>query len=518
MYKNIQNSQQEMSIYGGNMSKSVSMNPSRLVQYLQKPAEEFTKTDLIKFIKENNIEIVNFRYVGGDGNLKTLNFVINSEEHLDQLLAIGERVDGSSLFTYVDAASSDLYVIPRYKTAFVNPFSSIPAVDILCSYYTYEGEPLPSAPENILRKAQQVLKRKTGMTLEALGELEYYIIHEPDSDFYPISSQKGYQESSPFCKFEKLRCEIMQAVAQAGGKIKYGHSEVGNISDGNRKMEQHEVEFLPTQLEDAADQLAIAKWMIRMLGQKYGVSITFAPKIIVGHAGSGLHIHTRLIKNRKNMLVKNGKLSDIAKKVIAGYLDLASSLTAFGNTVPTSYLRLVPHQEAPTNICWGERNRSALIRVPLGWLGKYDMARKVNPQSKEEIPKFIEKQTIEIRSADGSANVYLLLAGIVVAARHGLEMEDSLKLAEKLRVNVNIFSPEYEKLQEKLPHLPSSCWESAEVLLKDRETYQAYNVFPAGAIDDIAKKLRDYDDKNLSEKLYGKKEELEKLVKKYLHC
>jgi len=353
MYKNIQNSQQQMSIYGGNMSKSVSMNPNRLVQYLQKPAEEFTKTDLIKFIKENNIEIVNFRYVGGDGNLKTLNFVINSEEHLDQLLAIGERVDGSSLFTYVDAASSDLYVIPRYKTAFVNPFSSIPAVDILCSYYTYEGELLPSAPENILRKAQQVLKKKTGMTLEALGELEYYIIYEPDSDFYPVSSQKGYQESSPFCKFEKLRCEIMQAIVQAGGKVKYGHSEVGNISDGNRKMEQHEVEFLPTQLEDAADQLAIAKWMIRMLGQKYGVSITFAPKIIVGHAGSGLHIHTRLLKNKKNMLVKNGKLSDIAKKVIAGYLDLASSLTAFGNTVPTSYLRLVPHQEAPTNICWG---------------------------------------------------------------------------------------------------------------------------------------------------------------------
>lgn len=146
------------------------------------------------------------------------------------------------------------------------------------------------------------------------------------------------------------------------------------------------------------------------------------------------------------------------------------------------------------------------------------MVRKVNPQSKEEIPKFIEKQTIELRSADGSANVYLLLAGMAVAARHGLEMEDSLKLAEKLRVNVNIFSPEYEKLQEKLPHLPSSCWESAEVLLKDREIYQAYNVFPAGAIDNIAKKLRDYDDKNLSEKLYGKEEEIEKLVKKYLHC
>ena len=112
------------------------MNPNPLVQYLNKPANEFTKADLIKYIEDNNIEMVNFRYVGWDLRLKTLNFIINDKEHLDSILTAGERVDGSSLFSFIEAGSSDLYVIPRYKTAFLNPFTEIPTLDILCSYYT----------------------------------------------------------------------------------------------------------------------------------------------------------------------------------------------------------------------------------------------------------------------------------------------------------------------------------------------------------------------------------------------
>jgi len=495
----------------------IEMNPNKIVQYLKKPPEEFTKEDLIKFIEENNIEMVNFRYVGGDGRLKTLNFIITSKTQLDRLLSAGERVDGSSLFSYIDAASSDLYVIPRYKTAYVNPFSPIPTVDILCSYYTSEGTPLPSAPENIVRKAHEVLKNSTGLNLEAMGELEYYVFYDKQP-LYPGMPQKGYQESSPFSKWEMLRCEVMQVIAQAGGKIKYGHSEVGNICEGEHEMEQDEIEFLPVPIEDAADQIAIARWMLRMIGYKYGVTITFAPKILVGHAGSGLHIHTKLVKDGKNVLIEGNKLSNIAKKTIAGYLSLASSLTAFGNTIPISYLRLVPHQEAPTNICWGDRNRSVLVRVPLGWLGVKNMVQDANPQEKGEFPEFIDDQTIEFRCPDGSADIYLLLAGMVVAARHGLEMESALELANKLYVDVNIFSPEYKKVQEKLHQLPTSCWESAECLLKDREIYQRDGVFPSIVIDGVAKKLKSYNDKDLSEKLYGKEDEIKKLVEKYLHC
>jgi glutamine synthetase len=493
------------------------MNSNKIVEFLGKPAKEFAKQDLIKFIEANNIEMVNFRYLGGDGRLKSLNFVVTSGSELDRLLSMGERVDGSSLLPYIDALSSDLYVIPKYNTAYVNPFSSVPTVDILCSYYTNEGVRLPSSPENIVRKAQQILKSSTGLTLEAMGELEYYVCFERQQ-IYPATAQKGYHESAPFSKWEELRCEAMRAIAQAGGEIKYGHSEVGDIREEDSEMEQHEIEFLPAPIEDAADQIVIAKWMLRMIGYRHGVTITFAPKISVGHAGSGLHIHTRLVENGKNMIIEEGQLSNVAKKAIAGYLALAPSLTAFGNTVPTSYLRLVPHQEAPTNICWGDRNRSVLVRVPLGWLSVTNMARDANPQDKERHSEFTDNQTVEFRCPDGSANIHLLLAGLAVAARHGLEMKDALNLATKLYVDVNIFSPNQSNVRERLHQLPSSCWGSAESLLRDREIYQRDGVFPPIVIDEIVKKLKSYDDRELSERLHDNKSEIKELVDEYLYC
>ena len=490
---------------------------NEIAQFLGKPPEEFSKQDLIRFIEDNGIQMVNFRHLGGDGRLKTLNFVITSRAQMDRLLSNGERVDGSSLLPYIDAASSDLYVIPRYKTAYVNPFCSIPTLDILCSYYTKEGDRLPSSPENVLRKAHEVFKSSTGLTFEAMGELEYYVFSD-SQHCYPVPVQRGYQESSPFFKWEALRCEAIQTIAQVGGAIKYGHSEVGNIPGEGQGAEQHEIEFLPVPVEDAADHIVIAKWMLRMIGYKYGVTVSFAPKILAGHAGNGLHIHNRLVKDRQNMMVEGNQLSDIARKVIAGYLTLAPSLTALGNTVPTSYLRLVPRQEAPTNICWGDRNRSVLVRVPLGWLNVNDMARDANPQETGESPELANSQTVEFRCPDGSANIHLLLAGLVVAARHGLEMEGALELAKSLYVGVNIFSPEHKAVQEKLPQLPASCWESAEKLLEDRQIYQRDGIFPSLIIDGVARKLKSYDDKDLSEKLYGKEEEIKKLIDEYLHC
>jgi glutamine synthetase len=493
----------------------VKLNPSKLVQFLGKPPEEFTKKDLVRFIEQNGIEMVNFRYVGGDGRLKKLNFVINGKRKLDALLSVGERVDGSSLFSYIDAASSDLYVIPRYKTAFLNPFSTIPALDILCSYYTSEGTPLPSSPEDTLRKAQKALEETTGLKMHAMGELEYYVFSRLN-DPYPIEAQRGYQESSPFSKWEKLRYEAMRMIAEVGGQIKYGHSEVGSICEEGTEMEQHEIEFLPVPIEDAADQIVTAKWILRMIGYKYDVPISFAPKVMVGHAGSGLHVHSKLMRDGKNVLVENDHLSDIAKKTIAGYLDMAPSLTAFGNTVPTSYLRLVPNQEAPINICWGDRNRSTLVRVPLGWLGVGDMLHDANPQEHESYMEATDNQTIEFRAPDGSANIYLLLAGLAVAARHGLEMKNALELAEKLYVGTNIFND--DRIQDSLEHLPCSCSESAGHLLRDREIYERDDVFSPIVIDGVVEMLMGYHDAKLSEELFGKEEEIRRLVDSYLHC
>ncbi len=493
------------------------MNPNSLVQYLNKPSEEFTKADLIRYIDDHNISMINLRYTGGDGRLKTLNFVINNKEHLDNILTTGERVDGSSLFPFIKAGSSDLYVIPRYKTAFLNPFSTIPSLDILCSYYDKNGAPLESSPEYILQQAHKALREKTGLDFEVMGELEYYVISSAKELFQP-ADQKGYHEAFPFAKWEQLRTEAMLAIAQTGGKIKYGHSEVGNFFQNGLEYEQNEIEFLPTKLEDAADQLVIAKWILRTLAYKYGVSVTFAPKITIGKAGSGLHIHTRLLKNGKNAMVESGVLSKTAKKAIAGYLELAPSLTAFGNTNPTSYFRLVPHQEAPTNICWGDRNRSVLVRVPLGWSGNNSMIYHANPNEKIIDQDFSSKQTVEFRCPDGSADIYLLLAGLTVAARHGLELNQSLAIAEQTYVDVNIFDDEHKERVAKLKQLPVSCWDSADRLLEQAEIYQKYNVFPVSVIEGTARKLKSFNDKGLREKLEKDQEQLQKLVNQYIHC
>ena len=493
------------------------METNLLVKYLGKPSEDFTKADLIKYIEENNVQMINFRYTAEDGRLKTLNFVISSRRHLDSILSCGERVDGSSLFSHIEAGSSDLYVIPRFKTAFLNPFSEIPTIDILCSYYNKDGEPLSSSPEYILRKAHDNLKKSTGLTFETMGELEYYIISERENLFC-ATDQKGYHESTPFAKWESFRTEAMLAIAQSGGKIKYGHSEVGNFYIDNLEYEQNEIEFTPVNVEDSADQLIIAKWILRVLAYKYGITITFAPKITTGKAGSGMHIHTRLMKGNKNMMVDKGRLSEIAKRAIAGYLDLAPSLTAFGNTIPTSYFRLVPHQEAPTNICWGDRNRSTLVRVPLGWAGTKSMVNDANPLEPIMDSDFTDKQTVEFRCPDGSANIHLLLAGLTVAANHGIEMPDYKEFVEKTYVDVNIFRDEFKEKLNLLNQLPLSCYHSAEMLKKQESFYLNNDIFTKNLIDGVIKKLHGYSDEKLRDNIKNKPEEVLGLVNKYFHC
>ena len=462
--------------------------------------------------------MVNFRYVAGDGRLKMLNFVISNKEYLEQILSCGERVDGSNIFpSFIHAGSSDLYVIPRFSTAFMDPFCEIPTISFLCSYFNKDGQPMENSPEYVLKKAHKSFKDVTGMSFQAMGELEYYVIGDRE-DLFRTPDQRGYHESSPFTKFDQFRAECMLYIAQAGGSIKYGHSEVGNFTLDDKIYEQNEIEFLVTDVEEAADQLVIAKWIIRNLAYQYNLDVTFAPKITAGKAGSGLHIHTRIVKDGKNQMVTKGKLNSIAKTAIAGYMTCASSLTAFGNTNPTSYFRLVPHQEAPTSICWGDRNRSVLVRVPLGWTSKTDMVATINPLEKNSNADFSQKQTVEFRCPDGSADLYLLLAGLVVAARHGFEMEGALEFAKKTYVDVNIHKAENKEKMESLPQLPTSCWESADELSKHREIFEKHGVFNAEMIDDIIKQLKSFKDKDIREKIAKKPEVMMDLVNEYFYC
>ena len=499
------------------MNQELLMSPNRLVTFLQKPAAEFTKADIINYIQQNEIRMVNFMYPAADGRLKTLNFVINNASYLDAILTCGERVDGSSLFPFIEAGSSDLYVIPRFRTAFVDPFAEIPTLVMLCSFFNKDGEPLESSPEYTLHKACKAFTDVTGMEFQAMGELEYYVISEDDG-LFPATDQRGYHESGPYAKFNDFRTQCMSYIAQTGGQIKYGHSEVGNFMLDGKVYEQNEIEFLPVNAENAADQLMIAKWVIRNLAYQYGYDITFAPKITVGKAGSGLHIHMRMMKDGQNQMLKDGVLSDTARKAIADMMQLAPSITAFGNTNPTSYFRLVPHQEAPTNVCWGDRNRSVLVRVPLGWSAQTDMCALANPLESDSNYDTTQKQTVEMRSPDGSADLYQLLAGLAVACRHGFEIENALAIAEQTYVNVNIHQKENADKLKALAQLPDSCAASADCLQKQRTVFEQYNVFSPAMIDGIISRLRSYNDATLRKDIQDKPEEMLALVSKFFHC
>ena len=492
-------------------------NANPIVAFLQKPAAEFTKADIIDYMVKNDIRMVNFMYPGGDGRLKTLNFVVNDLSYLDTILSCGERVDGSSLFSFIQAGSSDLYVLPRFRTAFVDPFAEIPTVTMLCSFFDKDGHPLESSPEHTLHKAAEAFRRVTGMEFQAMGELEYYVISE-DEEVYPAQDQRGYHELAPYAKGGDFRTRCMQYISQAGGQIKYGHSEVGNFSLDGKNYEQNEIEFLPVPVEQAADQLMVAKWVIRNLGYQMGYDVTFAPKITTGKAGSGLHIHMRMVKDGRNQMLSGGVLSESARRMIAGMMDLAPSITAFGNKNPMSYFRLVPHQEAPTNVCWGDRNRSVLVRVPLGWAADVDMSRAANPLEPHTNYDTSIKQTVEMRSPDGSADLYQLLAGLCVACRHGFEMKDALEVAEKTYVNVNIHAAENASRLATLAQLPDSCVASAACLERQRKVFEEYGVFSPAMIDGIIAQLRAFGDETLRADIEGNPSEIQKLVLRYFHC
>ena len=499
------------------MIDQLKLNPNPLVSYLEKLPQDFTKADILRYIEGNGIKMINFRYAGGDGRLKVLNFVINNYAYLDQILTAGERVDGSSLFSFIEADSSDLYVVPRFNTAYLDPFAEIPTLGFLCAYFNKDGNPLESSPEYILQKANRVFTQVTGsMEFYAMGELEYYVIGD-EEDAFPAVDQRGYHEAAPFSKFEDFRCKALMYISQVGGQLKYGHNEVGNFVQNGKIYEQNEIEFLPSPVTEAVDQLILGKWIINRLAYEYGLDITFAPKITVGKAGSGMHVHTCIMKDGKNQYVANGQLSDTARKAIAGFMTLAPSLTAFGNTNPSSYFRLVPHQEAPTTVCWGDRNRSALVRVPLGWSSDADMCARANPNEKEESRDFSIKQTIEFRAPDGSANLYLLFAGLVTAACHGFEMDNALEVAANTYVDVNIHKAGNEKLTNHLEHLPSSCHESAAKLEEMKEIYTRHGVFSERMINGLASQLREFNDLNIRAEVAARPELMQELVDKYFY-
>ncbi len=476
-----------------------------LIRLLDKPRHEFTREDLIHVIERNQLQRITFHYTGIDSKLKELKIPIASRAQAERILADGERVDGSSLFRgLVDVSVSDLYVVPVYKTAFLNPFDS-GSLDFVCRYLTHEGELAPYTLDNILLKAYHRFQQKTGLDLHAMGELEFFLLSTPTHNLYTAPRQRGYHTASPFNKTGDIINEMVNHITQITGAVKYAHSEVGNLHEvrsdleeiAGKRADQLEVEFLPTPIDEAGDHLVLARWLIRNVAYRHGCVATFTPKLEEGIAGNGLHVHMELRQNGRNVMRAGGELSAQARQLIGGLSQYAETLTAFGNTVSSAYLRLVPNQEAPTRVCWSESNRSAMIRVPLGWANTSNLARKVNPQQTTDYVEESGRQTVELRSPDGSAIVHLLLAGIAMAATWGLTHPDeSGALAEDLHVTGNIFRD--KAALNRLRPLPSSCVASAAALRAQRHLYEADGVFPPSMIEYIARMLEEEDDADMN--------------------
>lgn len=477
-----------------------------------KPKEELTRKDLLNVITELGIERLTLHYVGWDSKIRELRIPVHNRYQVEMILADGERVDGSSIYRgMVPTGNSDLYVVPLYKSAFINPFDS-KSLDFFCHFFNSKGEPANFTHENILSRARNLLRTKTGFDLNGLGELEFYLIFDLENHSYVLPNQQGYHSAPPFAKTTSIVNEMMSTIARITGKVKYAHNEVGFIESiqselpqlNGKTAEQVEIEFLLSDIEDLAYFLTISAWIIRNIAYKYRVLATFSPKIDPSSAGNGLHFHLALQKDGKNSMVDhNGELSKQALMLIGGLCKFAPSLTAFGNTVPASYLRLVPGQEAPTKIFWSSSNRNAMIRVPLAWTNTNNLAMRINPQEKTPFDFEDKRQTVELRTPDGSAYIHLILSGITMAVEWALSHPDvSLELAKKF--NLGSVNPQY---QNEYSNLSTSCFESAKILLKNREFFEHNGVFPSTVIEYYANLLLDENDKNLNEQLNSLPEE-----------
>jgi len=473
-----------------------------------KKRDELTREDILKVIFEKQIERITFHYTSIDGKLKELRLPVTKRKQVELFLTQGERIDGSSLFKgMIDAGKSDMYVVPVYSTAFFNPFDN-KSLDFICRFVSGDGELVPFAPDNILQRAANKFKEDTGYELYSLGELEFYLIGNPTNDLYPLPKQRGYHGSPPYTKTNDMVHEMLNYISQITGDIKYVHNEVGHIDHiqseypllKDKMAEQVEIEFLPTPITETGDIVVLAAWIIRNVAYRHGFYASFYPKLDINHAGNGLHFHLQLQKDGRNAMVNpDNSLSEAAHTFIGGLCNYAASLTAFGNMTAGSYLRLVPHQEAPTKVCWSESNRSALVRVPLGWTGLDNLASVVNPQQTIKLEDIDSVQTIEIRSPDGSANAHLMLAGISQAAIWSFEnKEEALALAEKSYVQGNIHSnPNIKELDD----LATSCVHSAEILIENKHKYELYGIFPESVINWVANYLMNENDKGLNKRL-----------------
>uniref|UniRef100_A0A832ML51 Glutamine synthetase n=1 Tax=Eiseniibacteriota bacterium TaxID=2212470 RepID=A0A832ML51_UNCEI len=448
-----------------------------LERAIGRPAPAWTVDDLVATFVEGGFRLVALMHVGGDGWLKTLDFVPRSRAHLADVLEGGERADGSSLFPGlgIRPGASDVVLRPRLETAFVDPFAPLPTLAVLCGHAGRDGAPLPQSPDTLVRRAHERLVRETGVELHALGEIEYFLGRRANENDVYGADDRGYHATAPFVFGEALRRRALAALAEIGVPVKYGHAEVGYVlaeeaGDG-MIWEQHEIELALAPLPAAADGIALTQWVLRRLAHEEGLRASFEPVLRRGHAGTGLHVHLSPVAGGAHDPVRGpgGRLTDPARWLIGGLVRHGAALMAFGNRVESSFVRLAQAREAPSAVSWGEFDRGALVRLPI--LATHPDGRPVSPP------------TVEFRLPDGSAHPHLLLAGVAQAMAAGRELAD---LDERLA------AAEAARLREgggRGAAVPRSFRDVAAALRAERAAFEAGGVFPADMVEAVAARL-----------------------------
>ncbi len=383
--------------------------------------------DVVKYCKEHGVTSIRLWFTDILGFLKS--FAVAPAE-LEGAFEEGMGFDGSSIEGYQRIQESDMVAFPIASTAQVVPFrvGGSRAICMFAEIRNPDGTPYASDPREILRRALARLPDHGFKTMNIGPEAEYYYF--ADVERPTIIDKAGYFDMVPVDMGDDLREATVFALEAMKIPVEYMHHEVG--------PSQHEIDLKYQEALRMADALQTHKWIVKEIARRNGVHATFMPKPLFGDNGSGMHTHLSLFKDGKTntFFSKTDKyhLSDTAKQFLAGVLDHAREMALVTNQWYNSYKRLVVGFEAPVYIAWAERNRSAMIRVPMYKPGK-ELATR-----------------IELRFPDAACNPYLAFAVMLAAGLDGFERK--LPLAEPMTRDLyELTAVERERLGvQALPH------------------------------------------------------------------
>lgn len=403
--------------------------------------KKISADDIRKSVKEEDVRFIRLAFTDINGTLKAVE-VPNSQ--LDKVLENDVRFDGSSIDGFVRLEESDMILYPDFSTWSVLPWDDSAGGKIgclTCSVHNTDGEPFSGDPRNNLKRVIGQMK-DLGFTAFDIGfEAEFHLLKLDENGNWTtqVPDHASYFDLTSNDESASCRRDIVETLESIGFEVEAAHHEVG---DG-----QQEIDFRFDDALTTADRVQMFKMIVREIAKKHGLFATFMAKPLQGQAGNGMHTNMSLFKGNKNAFYdKNNKyhLSKTALYFLNGILEHARAITAVGNPTVNSYKRLIPGFEAPVYISWASKNRSPMVRVP--------SAGELNTR-------------LEMRSADPTANPYLLLAACLSAGMAGIK-EGKMPMDP---VTCNLFDLSEDQLNEMgIKPLPSTLHNALKAFKKDK--------------------------------------------------